>query len=486
MSYLEVIKYLDSFVNYEKKTDYPYKESLKLERIEGFLRIIGKPQESFKSVHVAGTKGKGSVCAFTAYILREAGYKVGLFTSPHLSDVRERIRILRPQPLGSLPCCEDFEGMIPKKDLANLVGRLKPRIEKYCSISKYGPLSFFEIYTILAFEYFKEQKVDFAVLETGMGGRLDATNVVKPIICGITPISYDHTNELGNSLTEIATEKAGIIKASQLPSSPAPQSIVISAPQEKEVMKVLRDKCAQENAELYEIGRDIKFNLVSSSLDHQELNIRGNLGRFNNLRIKFLGPHQLINATLATSLVSGIFIRRRDNFKISAFKKGLQNASWPARFEIVSRNPLIILDGAHNVASAGVLVETLKQNFPEKKIILVLGISRDKDVKGITRELFPIAQRVILTCADNPRVVRPMDILSAGKVFLKDENAAITRSVLEALKIVRNCAASDSLVLVTGSLFVAGEARGIIKNLPVLPALPAGRQAADRAGRIAR
>ncbi len=486
MSYLEVIKYLESFVNYEKKTDCLYTESLKLERIEGFLKIIGNPQESFKSVHVAGTKGKGSVCAFCAYILREAGYKVGLFTSPHLLDVRERIRILHPQPLDSLPCCEDFEGMIPKKDLANLVGRLKPKIDKYCSISQYGPLSFFEIYTILAFEYFKEQKVDFAVLETGMGGRLDATNVVKPIICGITSISYDHTNNLGNSLTEIAMEKAGIIKASQLPGFPAPKSIVISAPQEEEAIKVLRDKCVQENAELYEIGRDIKFNLVSSSLDHQEFNIRGNLGRFNNLRIKFLGPHQLINATLATSLISAMFIRGRGNFKISAFKKGLQNTSWPARFEIVSRNPLIILDGAHNVASAGVLVETLKQNFPEKKVILVLGISRDKDVKGITRALFPIAQRVILTCADNPRVARPMDILSAGKEFLKDKNAAITRSVLEALKIVHSCAANDSLVLVTGSLFVVGEARGIIKNLPALSDLPAGRQPAERPGRRVR
>ena len=457
MSYLEAIKYLDSFVNYEKKPDELYIESLKLERVEGFLRVIGHPQQSFKSVHVAGTKGKGSVCAFTAYILREAGYQVGLFTSPHLTEVRERIRILRPQDPGSKPVAEDFEGMIPKKDLTDLVTRLKPRIDKYCEISQYGPLTFFEIYTILAFEYFKEQKVDFAVLETGMGGRLDATNVVKPIICALTSISYDHTNKLGNTLTEIATEKAGIIKGGAL--------TVISAPQEEEASEVIRKKCEEAGAVLYEIGQDIKFELISSSLNHQEFNIRGGLGRLNNLKIKLLGSHQLLNATLAASLVAGIFMNSREHFKGGIFKKGLQNTCWPARFEIVSLDPLIILDGAHNVASARVLKETLKHNFPDKKVILVLGISRDKDVLGITRELFPLAQKLILTSADSPRAVRPADILSTGKEFLTGQDTEVTRTVLEALKIVRSNPGRDSLILVAGSLFVVGEARGIVKNL---------------------
>jgi dihydrofolate synthase/folylpolyglutamate synthase len=464
MSYLEVTKYLDTFVNYEQKPDELYIESLKLERVEGFLRVIGHPQQSFKSVHVAGTKGKGSVCAFTAYILREAGYKVGLFTSPHLAEVRERIRILRPQDAGSKPVAEDFEGMIPKKDFTDLVTRLKPRIDKYCEISQYGPLSFFEIYTILAFEYFKEQKVDFAVLETGMGGRLDATNVVKPIICGITPISYDHTNKLGNTLTEIATEKAGIIKSHMLQVT-GHKLMVISAPQEQEVEQVIRKKCEEAEAVLYEIGKDIKFELISSSLSHQEFNIRGSSGRFNNLKIKLLGSHQLCNATLAASLVSNIFLNSREHFKGSVFKKGLQNTCWPARFEIVSLDPLIILDGAHNVASARVLKETLKHYFPDKKVILVLGISRDKDVLGITRELFPLAKKVVLTSADSPRAVRPADILSTGKEFLTDQKTEVTRTVLEALKIVRSNPSRDSLILVAGSLFVVGEARGIVKNL---------------------
>jgi dihydrofolate synthase / folylpolyglutamate synthase len=471
MSYLEVTKYLDSFVNYEKKADYPYKESLKLERIEGFLRIIGNPQNSFKSVHVAGTKGKGSVCAFAAYILREAGYKVGLFTSPHLVDLRERIRILNPGPGDNFLRAEVFEGMIPKKDLAALVSRLKPRIDKYCSISKYGPLTFFEIYTSLAFEYFKEQRVDFAVLETGMGGRLDATNVVNPAICGISSISYDHTDKLGNSLNQIATEKAGIIKrrkpGGSIPGGQEiPGLIVVSAPQEEEVLKVLTDACAREEARFYEIGKEIKFELLSCNDDYQEFNIRGSLGRFNNLRIKLKGRHQLINAALATSLVSGIFKNTRERFRPSAFNKGLENTSWPARFEKVSLDPLIILDGAHNGASAKALVETLKAEFPQKTIILILGVSKDKDVKAIARELFPVAQRIVLTSVDSPRAMRPADILSAGKEFLGDQKTALTRNVLEALKIVRNSAVRDSLILVTGSLFVAGEARAILKNLP--------------------
>lgn len=463
MSYLETIKYLDSFVNYEKKPDELYKESLKLERIEGFLRVIGHPQQSFKSVHVAGTKGKGSVCAFTAYILREAGYKVGLFTSPHLADVRERIRVLSPQLPDSRTSSDDFEGMIPKKELTDLVARLKPRIDKYCEISQYGPLTFFEIYTILAFEHFKERKVDFAVLETGMGGRLDATNVVKPVICGISSVSYDHMSHLGYSLGEIAIEKAGIIKS--LGKEGEGRLVVVSAPQEEGVIDVLRDKCAQEDAVLYEIGKDIKFELVSSSIDHQEFNVRGVLGRLEKLKIKFLGGHQLVNATLATSLVSAVFRQSREKFKAGIFKKGLQKTCWPARFEILSRDPLIILDGAHNVASARALIETLKQNFPDKKLILVLGVSRDKDIKGIAKELFPPAQKVVLTCADNPRAARPADILSAGKEFLGDKKAEVTRSVLEALKIVRSSPVRDGLVLIAGSLFVAGEARGIIKNI---------------------
>ncbi|MBM3255805.1 MAG: bifunctional folylpolyglutamate synthase/dihydrofolate synthase, partial [Candidatus Omnitrophica bacterium] len=212
MTYPETLAYLDSFINYEKIANYPYKESIKLERINNFLNIIGNPQDSLKSIHIAGTKGKGSTCAFISYILREAGYKVGLYTSPHLLSFRERIRILQPYRQGEERTAEvDFEGAIPEEDLIRLVDYLRPKIEEYNISSPLGQLSFFEAYTALAFVYFKEQGVDFAVLETGLGGRLDATNTVNSLASAITPISYEHTQKLGNSLREIASEKAGII-----------------------------------------------------------------------------------------------------------------------------------------------------------------------------------------------------------------------------------------------------------------------------------
>ena len=212
MTYTEALAYLNSFINYENKNTYSYRKSFKLERIQDFLELIGNPQEALQCLHIAGTKGKGSVCIFIASILREAGYSVGLYTSPHLMDVRERIRVLRKTKDERRKTKDEFEGMISKKEITHLVERVKPLIEKYQRVSKYGDLTFFEVYTALAFMYFKEQRVDYAVLETGLGGRLDATNVVDPLVCGITPISYDHMDLLGKSLAKIAKEKAGIIK----------------------------------------------------------------------------------------------------------------------------------------------------------------------------------------------------------------------------------------------------------------------------------
>ena len=247
MSYPEVISYLESFINYEKIPSYPYKESLKLERISGFLEIIGNPQLTLKYLHIAGTKGKGSTCAFLTYILRQAGYKAGLYTSPHLSDFRERIRILVPGPNKA----SDFEGMVSKERLASIAERLKPAIDSYNKNSAYGPLTFFEVYTAIALVYFEEQNVDFAVLETGLGGRLDATNVVNSLICAITPISYEHADKLGSTLREIAAEKAGIIKSKS--------SIIVTALQEEEAMRVIEDKCRETGSKLLKIGEDITY-----------------------------------------------------------------------------------------------------------------------------------------------------------------------------------------------------------------------------------
>ena len=446
MTYPEAIKYLELFINYEKIPAYPYKQSLKLERIKDFLCLIGNPQDSLRCIHIAGSKGKGSTCAFITYILREAGYKVGLYTSPHLSDFRERIRILTPDSRLPTPN-RDFEGMISKGELAGLINKLKPKISKYNKISRYGPLSFFEVYTALAFVYFKEKKIDFAVLETGLGGRLDATNVVSPLVCAITPISYEHTQKLGNTLKQIASEKAGIIKDNR--------SIVISAPQEAEARKVIKDRCGKVGAILYKVGKDISY-----IGNNRRFHLNGISRRHNNLQIRLLGQHQIINAAVAVAVVEAL---GPGNIKINAghIKKGLYKTVWPGRCEIVSRDPLIVLDGAQNSASAKVLKNAIKENFRYSKLILVLGISNDKDIAGVCSQVCPSADKIILTQADNPRAANVAMVKRIIMSLHRDARSPVieTKAVKQAKVEVLKMAGKEDLVLVTGSLFVVGEFR---------------------------
>ena len=432
----QAIKYLGSFVNYEKLSAWPYKESIKLERFRDFLRAIGDPQKELKCVHVAGSKGKGSTCAFIAYVLRRLGYSVGLYTSPHLSDFRERIRILRPRAGGG----GDFEGMILQKDLAQLVEKLKPAIDRFCRASKYGPLSFFEVYTALAFVYFKEKKVDFAVLETGLGGRLDATNTANPLVCVITPISYEHIDKLGSTLREIAGEKAGIIKSS----GPA----VISAAQEKEALKVIEKKCRDTGSRLYLVGKDIKYKKIK-----QGFTVRGIRSLYAGLKLALLGPHQIANASAAVAAVEALgFYGEKAAPHIG---QGLYETRWPGRCEVISQRPDVVLDGAQNAASAGALKRAVKKDFKYRKLILILGISSDKDIKGICKELRSLADKVILTKADNPRAADPA--MLAG--YFPGKETHITSGVKQAKAKALKISGKHDLILVTGSLFVVGEFR---------------------------
>lgn len=438
MTYQEAIRYLESFINYEKIPAYPYKESLKLERIRDFLKVIGVPQGSLKCIHIAGSKGKGSTCAFVTYILRQAGYKTGLYTSPHLSDFRERIRILRPAA-GKHKAKSDFEGLISRNELAKLVEKLKPAIDKYNKDSRFGALSFFEVYTALALVYFNEQKVDFAVLETGLGGRLDATNVVEPLVCAITPISYEHTQKLGNTLREIAGEKAGIIK----------RSPVISAPQQEEAAEVIRNKCRELKVKLYEVGKDISYNKTKECF-----NVKGILGDYTNLETGILGEHQLINASVAIGVIEALHGYNFD-IGINSIRSGLKDTVWPGRCEVISGIPAVVLDGAQNTASAAVLKKAVKENFRYKKLILVLGISSDKDIKGICSKFYDLADKIILTRADNSRACEPKILAE----YFKGKDARVTGNVAEAKKIALKITGKKDLILVTGSLFVVGEFR---------------------------
>jgi len=435
-----------------------------LERVKNFLATIDNPQDSLKCLHIAGTKGKGSTCVFVAYILRQAGYRVGLYTSPHLSDFRERIRILRTQPTDNSPQpAEDFEGMISKGEVTGLVERLKPRIQSYNKYSEYGPLSFFEVYASLAFIYFKEEKVDFAVLETGLGGRLDATNVVNPLTVAITPISYEHTQKLGSTLREIAAEKAGIIKNKG--------SVVISAPQEEEARQVIRARCFEMGSRLYEVDKDIFYDIKKSGFD-----VRGIFDKYPDLKIRLPGKHQLINAAVAVGVIETLRLHNI-NVGIDAIRGGLYNTVWPGRCEVVSSNPLIVLDGAQNIASMRALKEAIKENFsaegarlPDgqgsakggkyKRLILVLGISSDKDVKGICNEIYDLADEIVLTKADNLRATEPESLVK----YFNGKEVHITDNVKEAKELAYHLAKKEDLILVCGSLFVVGEFRTLFES----------------------
>ena len=437
MSYLKALRYLESRINYEKLSKYPYKKALSLKRVQFFLDTIHNPESFLKSIHIAGTKGKGSTSAFIAYILREAGYRAGLYTSPHLVDFRERIRILEPGFAEK----EDFSGMIPKRKFAELVFRLSLAIEKYNRVSKYGPLTYFEICTIIALVYFKEEHVDFAVLETGLGGRLDATNAVNSLVNVITPLSYEHMDKLGHTLSKIASEKAGIIKSQE--------STVISAPQAPEALAVIRNKCKKEKAKLLVAGRDIKYAGTENNFK-----VITPCREYKNLKIRLIGAHQIMNAAVSLGAIESL---RSFGAKVSidSVKSGLYNTLWPGRCEVVGKSPLIILDGAQNSASAGVLSQTVRDGFRYQRLILVLGISSDKDIRGITRQFYALADAVILTQAHTPRAANTQVL----KNYFKDKEVYVAESVREAKKLALKISRKEDLILITGSLFVVGEFR---------------------------
>jgi dihydrofolate synthase/folylpolyglutamate synthase len=462
MTYPQVRKYLYSFINYENLHKYSYKKSFKLDRFIDFLKILGDPQSNLKVIHVAGSKGKGSVCVFIANILQQANFKVGLYTSPHLVDFRERIRILQKPEVRSQPALairagrpgrpEEFAGMISKKDICRLVRNLKPRIEKFNKNLKYGALTFFEVYTAMALQYFKERRVDFVVLETGLGGRLDATNACRAILSIITPISLEHTYLLGKNLKQIAYEKASIIKEENQRTNDA-RVIALTSKQDRAVSGIIENICRLNNAALLKEGRDFGYHKNNNGcFDYQGLH-----GGFSNLRINLSGSHQIANAALAIASVEALSYHSID-IDSAAIRAGLKSCVWPARFEIVSRNPVIILDGAQNSASVKVLRKTLKEKFPQRRVWLIFGIARDKELKDTCRVIESISRNIILTKSNNPRASEPRELLK----YFKSKTAYTTKSLKSALGLARSISQRRDLVLITGSLYLCGEAKVLL------------------------
>ncbi len=432
--YQQALDYLYSFVDYETMHRPRDAAGYDLRRMEELLARLGKPHLAAKTVHIAGTKGKGSTAAMIASVLTAAGYKTGLYTSPHLSDLRERIRV-------------DGE-LIPETELVALVDRLKPEVEAVNRRAAYGQLTTFELLTALGFLYFALKAVAFQVVEAGLGGRLDATNVVIPEVSVITAISLDHTEVLGGSLAEVAAEKGGIIKAG---------AQVVSAPQTDTVARVIGEMCRKSGTGLVIVGSDVTFNGAGPAAERQLLEVNGRLGSYR-ISLPLLGRYQLENAATAVAVLE-VLVERGFNISRDNITAGLEGVSWPGRFQIIGRDPVILVDGAHNPAAARELGRSIGQYLGGGVInrsILVFGTSIDKDLPGIISALTPLFDAVIATRSRHPRALAPAPIVAEfGRHGII---ARAVDTVSEALSLALAGAGERDFVCVTGSLFVAGEA----------------------------
>jgi len=431
VNYQQALDYINSYTDYEK-IGMPHDPAFyDLRRVDELLAYLDNPHRKAVSVHITGTNGKGSVAAMVASALTACGYTTGLYTSPHLHTWRERIRV-------------DGE-LISEEELARLVERLKPEVEAVNERATYGKLTTFEFLTALAFAYFGQKGVKFQVLEVGLGGKFDATSVITPLVCIITPISFDHMDVLGNSLAEIAAEKCGIIK---------PGSTVVISPQPDEAAAVIRETCQWCGAHLLTVGKDVTWEGLGFDLDRQLFRVQGRRGSYG-LSIPLLGQHQLDNAAAAVAALE-VLADKGFNIPRESVTKGLKLVSWPGRFQILSRRPLLVVDGAHNIGAARQLKQSIEQYFDFDRAILVIGTSFDKDIASIVSELFPLFDKVIVTRSRHPRAMAPAPL--AAEFARHGVKAQIAEDVPSALSQALALAGDRDLVCVAGSLFVVGEA----------------------------
>jgi len=439
MNYQEAVDYINSCTDYEK-TPVPHAAAnYDLRRLEELLAYFDNPHLKTRSVHITGTKGKGSTAAMIASVLTAAGYRTGLYTSPHLLTVRERIRIGKE--------------LITEADFATTVEKLKSRVAEVNRRATYGTLTTFELLTAMAFLYFAGEKIDIQVLEVGMGGTYDATNIIKkPEVCIITSISYDHTDILGHTLSAIASEKSGIIK---------PGCTVVTAPQKREALEVIKAVCKERGARLIKAGEDITWRGISFDMNSQQLLVSGRRDSYD-INIPLLGDHQMVNAATAVAALE-ILTEHGINIPKESFIRGLAEVNWPGRLQIIRYNPLIVIDGAHNPDSAEKLSHALEYYLHFKKAVLVIGTSSDKDITGIAAGLAPVAARVIATRSRHSRAASPERIIDEfARLHIPAESAD---SVPAAIDKAIAAAGNGGMVCVTGSLFVVAEALEIADRL---------------------
>ncbi|MDT8306737.1 MAG: folylpolyglutamate synthase/dihydrofolate synthase family protein [Anaerolineae bacterium] len=438
MRYEEALDYLSRFINYEKKMTEQYApEKMDPGRPGRLLQLFGDPQRQFPSIHIAGSKGKGSVAAMSAAALHAAGLRVGLYTSPHLQDFRERIRVLT---------ADDAEGMIPREIVAALVARLQ-------EVAPAVPgLTWFELVTALGFLYFAEAGVDVAVVEVGLGGRLDATNVLVPLVSVITRLELEHTALLGNTLAEIAAEKGGIIKEG-VP--------LVSAPQAEEAVACLEAIAAERRAPFTLAGREWQATgQAAAGLDaDQQITVTTSpvpavIPPGTTFTLRLLGEHQQENALVALATLAEIH-QHFPELSLAAMREGLSAVHWPGRLQLLHRAPALVVDGAHTPQGARRLAEALQALHPQGRLWLVVGVTADKDVRAVLQPLLAQATGIFATQADHPRAATAEEV--AGVIAQLGYDAQPLPTVCAALEAAWALAAAGDLICATGSLFVAAD-----------------------------
>ncbi|EQK44970.1 bifunctional FolC family protein [[Clostridium] bifermentans ATCC 19299] len=411
---------------------------LGLDNIKKLLELLGDPQNNLKIIHVAGTNGKGSTCSFISSILKESGYKVGLYTSPFLETFTERIRVNGEN--------------IREEEVGKIVSLIKEKIE-IMVIEGYSYPTEFEIVTAMAFYYYNQEKVDFVALEVGLGGRYDATNVIdKPVVSAITSISLDHTGILGDTLGKIAFEKGGIIKE---------DCPTIVYPQQEEASEVIKNICAEKKSKYIEC--DFKnIEIKSSNINSQIYSCNINGKELSDLEIKLIGDHQIKNSIVALNVIEYLNDIKITNISEENIRKGLLETKWPGRIEKISENPMFIIDGAHNEEGAKSLANSIDKYFENKNKILVIGMLEDKDIESVLDLLIPKFNRVITTTPDNPRAI------DANKLKEKIEryNIEVTckPNIKEAVDYALEISNKDDVIISAGSLYMIGNVRTIIVN----------------------
>ena len=398
------------------------------------LGLIGNPHKGLRCVHLAGTKGKGSTAVMLSSMLVSCGYKVGLYTSPHMIDIRERIRINGE--------------MVRESELTKLI----ITVGKAATKLKQNEPTYFEILTAAAFLYFAEREVDIAIIETGLGGRLDSTNVIKPEVCAITSISRDHTSVLGESLPEIAQEKAGIFKAG-VP--------IVSAPQPPAVKEVLQKAAEHTNSRLQFTGEDIHFSYRFESSrtmgPHTRICVTTPAAKFEHLHVPLLGDHQAVNCSVALGCMSAL---KERGFEIDEQKaiEGLSKVKLPGRMELVSETPRVMVDGAHNAASIEALMRAIGQNIPYDSMVVIFGCKSEKDIPGMLRHLQLGADKLIFTEAGPVRSADPQDLLAAYSDMC-GKMAQVAPKLPEALEIAYRAVGAEDLICICGSFQLVGRAK---------------------------